>query len=383
MYQLAVWDLETDASAAITIDAADRVRTIAKASDDGSRPELVMSRGWIDIQVNGALGVPFNSSELTASDVHRITEHLRSQGVTQYCPTLITDSRERLKQVLRTLARAASEPPSSEAIIAIHLEGPYISPVDGPRGAHPRRWVRPPDRDEFLCLQDAAAGLIGIVTLAPELPGALEFIEWLRSEGVIPAIGHTDATPEQIFAAADHGALLATHVSNAASEQQHRHRSNIYAQLADDRLMASFIADGHHVPSWVLKVFLRAKTPDRSVLISDLMHWAGMPPGTYEWEHLVVEVTPEGAARVAGEPRLAGATAPLSAGVTHVLQWTDFDLKTAVRLVTDNVRLLLEHSRAARTRLKPSYTLFRWGATGVRVDAVICNGRLHRNRSED
>ncbi len=376
MNELFAWDVEREVPAILRHSAVGAAWTVEEATAHQEKSPLLMSSGWIDIQVNGARGIAFNSADLTVDGVHQVTEYLRSAGIAQYCPTLITDCAQRLVHALEVIRRAAEEPPSSTAILAVHLEGPYISPQDGPRGAHPREWVRVPDREEFRRFQEAAGGLIGIVTLAPETAGGLDFIEWLREQEVVPAIGHTGATPEDVFAAAERGALLATHVGNAAGELQHRHRSNIYAQLADDRLMASFIADGHHLPPWVLKVFLRAKGSSRSILVSDLMHWAGMPPGRYRWEHLTVEITPEGAARVAGEPRLAGATEPLLTGVANTLTWTDLDLKAAVRLVTENPRRLLAHSRAARERLIPTHTLF--GTTDGRVKpcGILVGGEL-------
>ncbi len=339
----------------------------------------ILSPGWIDLQVNGLAGIAFNSDQLHVDDVHSVTRQLWQSGTSQYCPTLITDSPDRLARVLRILADAADDPTEGEAIVGIHLEGPFISPETGPRGAHPLQFTRPPDKDLFRRFQDAARGLIVVVTLAPELPGALEFIEWLRDQGVIPAIGHTAASPEQIHDAARAGALLATHLGNGAHEQLHRHRNYIFAQLADDRLMASFIADGHHLPPDTLKVFLRAKTLERSVLVSDVMHWSKMTPGTYRWEHLEVEVTPSGKAQIVGEPRLAGATACLDEGLANVVRWLSLDVDEALQLVSTNPARLLRASPAAARRLAAgTYTLLH----DLRPVATIVAGALRWRAAE-
>ncbi len=344
--------------------------TIAPSKTEG-RDDQILSSGWIDLQVNGLAGTAFNSDQLTTEAVHAVTRHLWSAGVGQYCPTLITDSPERLERSARTLAQAANEGEEGKAIVGIHLEGPFISPETGPRGAHPLAHVRPPDRDLFRRLQDAAEGLIVIVTLAPELAGALRFIEWLREQGVIPAIGHTAASSQQIHDAVAAGALLATHVGNAAHHQLHRLDNYVYAQLADDGLMASFIADGHHVPRDALKVFLRAKTPERSVLVSDVMHWSKMAPGVYRWEHLEVEVTAEGKAQIVGEPRLAGSTACLDEAVARVVELAGWDWDTALGLVSTNPRRLLQAAPRAAERLAPeSYTLL----SGARPSLTVLGG---------
>src|SRR5262249_9784057 len=151
-----------------------------------------MAPAFFDLQINGCDGIGFSSPDLTLADVRRVVEVCARHGIVELLPTVITNSHSVLVKCLATLKAAReSDTALSRAIPGIHLEGPYISPEDGPRGAHPRRHVRPPDWDEFRRLQDAAGGCIRLVTLAPEYDGALSFIEKLAAAGVVVALGHT------------------------------------------------------------------------------------------------------------------------------------------------------------------------------------------------
>src|SRR5271165_5704605 len=174
-------------------DFIDNVDPLLAPSDSG----VYISPGWIDLQVNGFAGVDYNSPAGSAEQIgHSIREMFRT-GVTRFFPTVITGSPEDMTGALRNLARVKEEIPEGPAMEAFHVEGPYISPEDGPRGAHPARWTRPPDLDEFRRFQDAARGNIRLVTLSPEWPEAPRFIESLVSQGVVASIGHTRATAEQ------------------------------------------------------------------------------------------------------------------------------------------------------------------------------------------
>src|SRR5581483_10810585 len=275
---------------------------------------------FFDIQVNGCHGVSFNSDRLTADEVRRVAAVCRAHGAGGFCPTLITAGAGALAHGFATLARACdADPDLARAMPAFHLEGPYIAAEDGPRGAHPRDQVRPPDWDEFRRWQDAAAGRIRLVTLAPELPGALPFIERLTASGVVVSIGHTAATPDQIRDAVSAGARLSTHLGNGAHAVLPRHPNYVWEQLAADELWASVIADGHHLPPAVLKSVLRVKTPARAVLISDAGSLAGLPPGRYDCWGQEFEVHPAGKIVVPGTGFLAGAAVFLDSCVGHVL----------------------------------------------------------------
>ncbi len=296
-----------------------------------------LAPGLIDLQVNGFGGIAFNSLTLTGEDVQRVSLALDSHGVTGYCATVTTDGWDALAHAMRTIGIAIRTIPAvRERVIGIHLEGPYICPEDGPRGAHPRQHVRPPDWDEFLRLQELADGNIRILTLSPEYHGSPAFIAKAVQQGVLVAIGHTNADSTQIRAAVDAGARLSTHLGNGAHGQICRHPNYIWDQLAEDRLVASLIVDGHHLPRSVVKTFLRAKTPRRCILVSDITAMAGLLPGRYEATSLgAVDVLEDGRLVIGGQRQfLAGAALPITAGITNVLRFTEYDLQSAVEMAT-------------------------------------------------
>src|SRR5262245_34341652 len=171
--------------------------------------------------------------KLTVDDVHRIAQIVRATGTGSFCPTVITADHDTIAHSIATLARACEgDRALAETLPVFHLEGPYLSPDDGPRGAHPREPIRDPDWAEFQCWQDAAGGRIRLVTLAPERPGALAMIEKLAAAGVVVAIGHTAATREQIQSAIAAGAQMSTHLGNGAHAVMARHPNYIWEQLA-------------------------------------------------------------------------------------------------------------------------------------------------------
>jgi len=217
-----------------------------------------------------------------------------------------------------------------------HVEGPHISPEDGPRGAHPRQWVRPPDLDEFHRWQEAARGRIRIVTLSPEWPEAPRYIERITAEGVVASIGHTQATASQIAAAVDSGATLSTHLGNGAHQLLRRHPNYIWEQLAEDRLMAGFIADGIHLGAAFLKSAIRAKTVGRSVLVTDAATPAGAAPGRYSLAGQPVDLTEDGRVVLAGTDRLAGSSLHMHRGVENLMRLAGLSLADAIRMATIN-----------------------------------------------
>jgi N-acetylglucosamine-6-phosphate deacetylase len=221
-------------------------------------------------------------------------------------------------------------------VLGIHLEGPFISSLDGYRGAHPAGAVRDPDWDEFQRLQEAAGGRIILLTLAPERAGAIAFIRRAVAAGVTVALGHTAADGNTIRAAVDAGARLSTHLGNGIASPLPRHPNPIWEQAADDRLFATFIADGHHLDAATLRVLYRAKSP-RAILVSDASPLAGLPPGTYgPWA-----VDPSGKIVVAGTAYLAGSNQALEVGLNTLLRATGCTLDEAFRTVATAPALLL------------------------------------------
>lgn len=316
----------------------ERVASVEALAVDAVSPGLPwIAPGLVDLQVNGFGGQEFNDLQLNVEDVARISTALDCQGVTRYCPTATTHSFEMLSHVMRTISKACdAEREVQRRVAGIHLEGPYISNEDGPRGAHPAAHVRPPDWDEFQRLQEAAGGRLRILTMSPEFADSAAFIEKVAATGVVVAIGHTSASSDQIRAAVDAGARLSTHLGNGAHGQIRRHPNYIWDQLAEDRLTASLIADGHHLPPSVLKCFVRAKSPDRCILVSDITGMAGMPPGLYENPSLgAVEVLEDGRLVIPGQRQLlAGAALPMTVGIANIVHHTDADLQAAIKMAS-------------------------------------------------
>jgi N-acetylglucosamine-6-phosphate deacetylase len=324
----------------LAVTAADGRITAVGPSDRNPRQWLAPT--FFDVQINGCLGVGFNSPTLTVEQVHAVTAECRRHGVGAYCPTLITGAFESLRHGFSTLAKALdADAELARRIPGFHLEGPYLSAEDGPRGAHPKEHVRDPDWDEFRGWQDAAGGRIRMVTLAPERPGAVRFVERLTAAGVVAAIGHTAATGGQIRDAVAAGARTSTHLGNGAHAILPRHPNYIWDQLAEDRLWASVIADGHHLPAAVVKCIARVKTPARLILTCDAGSLAGLPPGRYrEWGQ-ELEVLPGGKIVVPGTPFLAGSGCFTDACVGNVIRMAGVSLQDAVEMATARPRELL------------------------------------------
>ncbi len=299
--------------------------------------------GLWDLQVNGYAGQAFSSRELTPRQVADIGRKMFAFGVTRFLPTLTTERQEVLVHGLRTIDEACRiDPLLDRQIAGIHLEGPYISREDGPRGAHPASCCRAPDWDEFQRLQEAAQGRIRLLTMGVEFDSAAEFVGRVVAGGVLVAIGHTAADSRQIRRAVDAGARLSTHLGNGSHRYLPRHPNYLWDQLAEDRLWASLIVDGHHLPPEVVKTFLRAKTPARCILVSDLASQAGLPPGRYASGLADVEILDDGRLVVAGQRQfLAGASQPLSTAVARVMDFAGLDLASAVTLASQQPARLL------------------------------------------
>ncbi len=285
--------------------------------------------GFVDLQVNGFAGVDFGDPVTSVEDIARAVEALRKTGVTRFLPTLITSSLETFTACARTLVRTGHP-----TIAGIHMEGPYISPEDGPRGAHSREHVRRADADDFRRRQDAADGRIRLVTLAPESPGALPLIEQLVATGVRVAIGHTTAIGAQIRDAVVAGATLSTHLGNGCASLLPRHPNVIWEQLGEDRLFASFIVDGHHLPSATVRSMIRAKTPARSILVTDAMAAAGMPPGVYTLGRQKVELDATGRVAIPGAPNLAGSALAMPVAIGNTVRFTGLALEDVTPMAT-------------------------------------------------
>lgn len=310
-------------------------------------PAGAATSGWVapalfDLQINGSGGRSFTSERLTVDDVRQVVQTCRQHGIAGLCPTLITSSAGALEHGFRTLRQACeSDRAIAAAAPVFHLEGPYISPDDGPRGAHPKQHVRPPDWDEFRRLQDAAGGRVRLLTLAPEHDGALRFIEQLTAAGVVVALGHTAASGPRIRDAIAAGARLSTHLGNGSHALLPRHENYIWEQLAADELWASIICDGHHLPPAVVRCIVRVKSPARTILTCDAGTLAGLPPGRYrEWGQ-ELEVLQGGKLVVVDSGFLAGSWHFTDHCVGNAIRFAGVSLREAVEMASVRPRELL------------------------------------------
>lgn len=304
-----------------------------------ARPEgplPLLTPGFIDIHVNGYAGADYCNPSTPLEAIDRSLDVQFSCGVTRLLPTIITGGPVELTGALRNLARAKDELPHGHAMEGFHVEGPFISPEDGPRGAHPQRWVRKPDVEEYRRWQDAARGYIRMITLSPEWPEATHFIETIVREGVVAAIGHTKATGEQIDAAVKAGATQSTHLGNGAHGMIRRHPNYIWDQMADDRLAAGFITDGIHLPGAFLKSAIRAKGVERSIIVTDAVGPAGCEPGFYTLGEVDVELKPEGRVVMKGGERLAGSALRMDVGIGNTIRMAGVSLAEALIMATRN-----------------------------------------------
>ncbi len=277
--------------------------------------------GLVDLQVNGFAGHDFNGPRATGAVAGRVARELWKEGVTAFCPTIITQGDEAVEGAVRAVAEGCpGEDGAGGAVAGIHIEGPFICPEDGPRGAHDAAHVRAPDWDLLERWRRAADGRVRILTMSPEWPGSAAFIARCAGSGLLVAIGHTAATPQQVREAAAAGARLSTHLGNGTHVNLRRHPNYLWEQLAEDRLWASAIADGFHLPDSVLKVILRAKGR-QAILVSDSVSLAGLGPGTYETAACgKVVLTEEGKLHLERDPNLlAGSAQPVSRGIERLV----------------------------------------------------------------
>lgn len=326
-------DVEVENGAIARIEAAGNGQCTHQAH--------VIAPAYFDLQINGGHGIGFTSAELTVDRVRQVVANCHRHGIAALCPTVVTNSYEVLYHSLSVLRMAADQADLARALPCIHLEGPYIAAEDGPRGAHPRAFVRPPDEQEFLRLQDASCGRIGLLTLAPELDGALPFIENRVKQNVVVSIGHSNASPRQIRDAVNAGARLSTHLGNGCARTLPRHENLLWEQLAADELSASLITDGFHLPWSLVRCFIRMKGAQRIILTSDASEMAGLSPGRYGQWAQEVEVLPEGKIVLCGQGVLAGSWAFTDLCLSRLVQQQFVTVSDAIDMASVNPRRLL------------------------------------------
>ena len=312
-------------------------KLIRKPSKAKQKVETIyVAPGFIDHQVNGYLSHSFVGEDLNEEKVKIITEGFWKNGITTYFPTLTTDSNELLLKNFKILNTILKNEFLEQSIPGFHLEGPYISPVDGFRGAHNLKYIRDPNWQEFEAWNKASGYRIKEVTIAPELNGAMEFIKKCSENNIKVALGHTNASAKQISQAVILGASVSTHLGNGCANTIHRHHNPIWPQLSNDSLYASIIVDGFHLTREEVRSFYKAKGLNKTILVSDITRWAGMPPGTYSDFGEEIVVTKEGAIMMPSENVLAGASFLVTKGIENIIQFTGCTLKEAIDMATKN-----------------------------------------------
>jgi N-acetylglucosamine-6-phosphate deacetylase len=361
-----------------------RVSDVEKIAGGKKLPWL--APGFLDIQVNGYRGNDYSSEDFSPGQVACITEDLASSGTTRHFPTLITGAGDKVERNLALIAGALdADPELRSAVPGIHIEGPYISSEDGPRGAHDPAYVRDPDWEEFSRWQEASGGRIRLVTLGAERPGSSAFIRRLTQAGVKVALGHTGADPEGIREAVRAGATLSTHLGNGSHGMIPRLKNYIWEQLAADELTASIITDGFHLPDAVIKTFWRAKGRERIILTSDVAVMGGKPPGVYSWGNIEVEVFEDGHLGLAGTEYLAGAAHLLDRDIAGLVRAAGCTLAEAVDACTRIPARFFElpgAGAAPEPALSPGdpahLVLFDWqpGFAALEILSTIRDGRV-------
>lgn len=363
-----------------------KVEKIKELSEENKN--TFIAPGLIDIQVNGYNSISFSldaddesstkKEGLTSEKVKEVTQALWKEGVTTYFPTLTTNSQELFLKNIAALMDAKDDPSLLGSIAGFHLEGPYISKVDGFRGAHPKEHVRNPDWNEFLELNRASDGKVLLITLAPEAEGVTDFIKKCVEAGVVVSLGHHNGSAESIKKAIDAGARLSTHLGNGCAGIIKRHDNPLWPQLADDRLMISIIADGFHLPPEVLQVFYKVKGAENIIIISDVASYAGLPAGQYKLKTgETIEKTPEGNLIFSGGG-LYGSASPLPKGVGHIMKVTGCSLAEAIQMTVTNPATL--HNLTDRGKLeagrRADIVLFTMENFTMKIKKTIVEGNL-------
>ncbi|MDY7009137.1 MAG: N-acetylglucosamine-6-phosphate deacetylase [Planctomycetota bacterium] len=327
---------------------------ISVMRDENGRIVGASGSGLVDLQVNGYAGVDFNDSDverLTLDKVRGAFEAMRRCGVVSVLVTIVTGPiKEMIARVARMVELQKQDDLLKTMIAGFHIEGPLISGEDGPRGAHPAENVMTPQDTPNLLdeLQSAAEGAVRLLTLAPELPGAMELIAKAAADGITVALGHHNADAETIDRAVRAGARMCTHLGNGSHMMLPRLDNYLQRQLADDRLSASFIADGHHIPFTTLKNFIRAKTPRRSILVTDAIMAANMPPGQYQVGEVTCRVEPNGMVWKPGEAFLVGSALTMDRAVLNVAGRCDVSFETAWAMASTQPAELVGMPKPAR-----------------------------------
>lgn len=365
----------------VRIDISDgKIGRVVEIKDlKAENSNLFIAPGLIDNQINGYASIDFSGEILNAKDISFAAESIFRDGVTSFLPTLITNSHENLIKNLRIMDEALrTDELLRESVPGFHLEGPYICAEEGYRGCHPVQHIRKPSWNEFSKYQDAAAGRIIQITLAPEIEGALEFVRLCAQHGIVVAMGHTNASAEETRLAVEAGVSLSTHLGNGCANFIHRHNNPIWPQLADDRLTPSVIADGQHLLPEEVRVFYKVKGADNIILTSDVVYLAGMSPGKYTFLGSDVVLTEAGKLINTELNCLAGASFPLKTGVENMMNFTGCSLTRAINMASRNVARIygLNDRGSLDTGKRADIIIFERDGNKLEIQKTILKGRV-------
>jgi N-acetylglucosamine-6-phosphate deacetylase len=298
-------------------------------------PGATLAPAFFDVHFHGAKGHDVMESTPAAFD--SIGGFLASRGTASFLATTVTAPLDATLRSLAGLAKLVARPPAAgqAQAVGIHLEGPFLSHTK--RGVQPAEHLLPPDIAIFDRLFDAAEGKVRLMTLAPELPGAVGLAAHAAARGVRVSLGHSNATAAETRAAIAAGAVSATHTFNAMRPLDHREPGILGTVLTDDSLFAELICDGIHVAPEMVKLWWRAKGPEKAILVTDAMSATGMPDGEYQLGGFAVQVE-DGRAMARGV--LAGSVLTLDRALENFVEFTGAPLEQALRLLTMNPALM-------------------------------------------
>ncbi len=289
-----------------------------------------------DFQVNGFGGIDFQAPSVSRAEMEHAVKVMRHHGLAGIFLTLITDEIDAHCRRLENFEKlCATSPDIARMVVGYHIEGPWLSPEPGYRGAHPPGPMHAPSLAEFDRLQSAAGGRIRLITVAPEWPGSAECIAAMTQAGVHLALGHTNASNAQIDDAIRAGAKFVTHLGNGTPQEMHRHDNVVQRLLARDELTACLIPDGVHLPPFVLKNYFRAKPAGKVLFTTDAMSGAGGGPGRYRIGRFEIDVGADGIARQPGGSGFAGSTLTPDDGVRRCADYLRISLAESARYWSD------------------------------------------------
>ncbi len=360
-----------------------RIAEVNRISElPAGQDKYFVAPGLIDNQVNGFMGVSFLSEiggDLTLEKVQKATRALWEKGVTTYLATLTSNSNAELLNLFTKFGKFRNDKSLLGSVAGFHLEGPYISPLEGYRGAHTPKYIRKPDWDEFMKLYAASGNAIMNVTVAPEVEGAMDFIKKCTEKGIVVALGHHNADAEVLNKAVANGAKISTHLGNGCANMINRHLNPLWPQLANDNLSISIICDGFHLNAEEIRVFYKVKGSEKTIITSDVVEFGGMAPGNYKvWDGSEIELTPEGKLMYPAEQVLYGGASALDRGARHVMNVTGCSLADAIKMASTNPAELygLNDRGSIEVGKRADLILFKLGDSRLEIIKTFVNGEM-------